>query len=79
MDPFVIHVSCLSCCLVCLLHPFGHLLGKDLLALLSVVFSCVFIIFSCGVLGRVWCLIVSIPDLCILPYFARYCTYKETT
>ena len=25
----------------------------------------------CGVLGRVWYLIVSIPDLCLLTYFLR--------
>ena len=32
-------------------------------------FHCVFVTFPCGVLGQVWCLIVSIPDLC-LSYFA---------
>ena len=47
----------------------------DLLALLCVMFllllfSCVFVTFPCGVLGQVWCLIVSIPDLCLLTYFA---------
>ena len=25
--------------------------------------------FPIGILGQVWCLIVSIPDLCPLPYF----------
>ena len=40
----------------------------DLLALLYVMFSCVFVTFPCGVLGQVWYLIVSIPDLCLLPY-----------
>ena len=39
----------------------------NLLALLYVIFSCVFITFPCGVLGQEWCLIVSIPDICILP------------
>ena len=43
----------------------------DLLAFLCVVFSCVFVIFPCGVLGQVWYLIVSIPELCLLLYF-RY-------
>ena len=38
-----------------------------LLALLYVMFSCVFVTFQCGVLGQVWYLIVSIPDL--LTYF----------
>ena len=36
----------------------------DLLALLYVLFYCVFVTFPCGVLGQVWYLIVSIPDLC---------------
>ena len=41
----------------------------DLLALLYVMFYCVFVTFPCGVLGQVLCLIVSIPDLCLLSYF----------
>ena len=36
----------------------------DLLALLYVVCSCVFVTYTCGVLGQVWYLIVSIPNLC---------------
>ena len=40
-----------------------------LLALLYMVFSCVFVTFSCGVLCQVWYLIVSIPDICLLSYF----------
>ena len=40
----------------------------DLLALVCDVY-CVFVIFSCGILGQVWYLIVSIPDLCHLSYF----------
>ena len=35
----------------------------DFLALLYVMFSCVFVIFPYGILGQVWYLIVSIPDL----------------
>ena len=38
----------------------------DLLALLCVTFSCAFVTFPYGVLGHVWYLIVSIPDLCLL-------------
>ena len=38
------------------------------MALLIVVFSCVFVIFPCGVLDQVWYLIVSFPDLWLLPY-----------
>ena len=41
----------------------------DLLALLYVMFYCVFVTVLCGVLGQVWCLIVSIPYLCLLSYF----------
>ena len=43
----------------------------DLFALLYVTFSCVCVTFPCrGVLhvGQVWYFIVSIPDLCRLPY-----------
>ena len=46
------------------------LVRADLLALLYVMVSCVFVTFLYGVLGQVWHLIVSILDLCILPYFA---------
>ena len=31
--------------------------------LLFVTFNCVFVTFPCGILGQVWYLIVSIPDL----------------
>ena len=41
----------------------------NLLALLCVMFYCVFVTFQCGVLGQVWYLNVSISDLCILSYF----------
>ena len=41
----------------------------NLFAFLYVMFSCVFVTFPCGVLGQVWNLIVSIPDLCLLTYF----------
>ena len=37
----------------------------DLLDLLCVVFSCVFVTFPYGFPGRVWYLIVLIPDLCL--------------
>ena len=61
---FVNYVSCLSRFLVCSLQPCGHLL-----VLLSVMVSCVFVTFPCGILGYVWYLIVSVPDLCLLTYF----------
>ena len=44
--------------------------GKRLTSwLLFVMFNCVFVTFPCGILGQVWYLIVSIPDLCRLSYF----------
>ena len=47
--------------------------GKGLLTswLLFVMFNCVFVTFPCGILGHVWYLIVSIPDLCRLSYFIQ--------
>ena len=53
---------CLCLCLVCFLQPWK----ADLLALLYVMFSCVFFTFPYGVLGQVWYLILSIPDICLL-------------
>ena len=41
----------------------------DLLALLYVMFYFVFVTFPYGILGKVWYLIVLIPDLCLLTYF----------
>ena len=38
----------------------------DLLALLCVVFSFVFVPFPYGALGKVWYVIVSIPDIFLL-------------
>ena len=40
----------------------------DLLALVGDVY-CIFVTFPCGILGQVWYLIVSFPDLCRLSYF----------
>ena len=42
-----------------------------LLVLLYVVFYCVFVTLSCGILCQVWCLIVSIPELCLLSYYVK--------
>ena len=41
----------------------------ELLALLCVMFSCVFVTLLFGVLGQVWYLIVLILDLCLLTSF----------
>ena len=40
-------------------------------ALLALVFDvyCVFVTLPCGILGKVWYIIVSFPDLCRLSYF----------
>ena len=43
----------------------------ELLAPLYVMFSRVYITFTQCVLSHVWNLIVSIPDLCLLLYFAQ--------
>ena len=44
--------------------------GKGLTSWLSfVMFGCDFVTFPCCILGQVWYLIVSIPDLCHLSYF----------
>ena len=41
----------------------------ELLDLLYVMFYCVFVTFPCGILGQVWCMIASNPDICLLSYF----------
>ena len=43
--------------------------GKGLRSWLSfMMFNCVGVTFTCGILGKVWFLVVSIPDLCQLSY-----------
>ena len=67
MDHFVVCVSCLSCFLVYSLYPCGHLMVEDgpLGSHVCDVLLC-FVTFPCGDLCQVWCLIVSISDLCLL-------------
>ena len=48
--------------------------GKGLTSWLSFVVSTVSLSLPIGILGQVWYLIVSIPDLCPLTYFT-YFTY----
>ena len=43
----------------------------NLLALLFVMSSCIFVTLPCGVLGQLWFLIVLTPDLCLLPCFNK--------
>ena len=41
-----------------------------LLALVGdILVGCIFVTFPCGILGQVWYLIASFPDLCRLSYF----------
>ena len=66
-------LSCVCCAFVrvCLFVPCGHLLGKGwplgsrLWCLLWVCY------YPIGILGQVWYLIVSIPDLCTLTYSCK--------
>ena len=51
------------CCLVVTCKEWA-----DFLALVGDVY-CIFVTFRCGILGQVWYLIVSFPDLCGLSYF----------
>ena len=70
MNTFVICDSCLALyCLAASLKPCGHLLGKSwpFGSLLYDVLFC-FVTFRYGVLVKLCYLILSIPDLCLLPY-----------
>ena len=60
----------LPCFLICSLLPCGQLLGK------VVMFTCVFVTFTCGILSKVCYLIVLIPDFCCLSYFNQSIKYK---
>ena len=64
---FVLFMSCICHVVAALWSP----AGKELTSWLSfVMFNCVFVTFPCCILGQVWHLIVSIPDLCHRSYFA---------
>ena len=63
-------VSCVShafasvnCCFVVTCQE-----RADFLALVGYVY-CILVPFPCGILGQVWYLIISFPDLCRLSYF----------
>ena len=45
---------------------------EKVLAPLFVMFTCVLVTFIFGVLGQVWLLIASIPDICLLPDFCTF-------
>ena len=64
----------------CVSHAFAHVHcclvvtcweRADLFVLVGE-FYCIFVTFPCGILGHVWNLIVSFPDLCRLSYFNEY-------
>ena len=72
MDHYVIYVLCLSCfvsvhwCLVITCLVRAHLW------LSFVIFNCFFFVtFPCGILDKVWYLILSISDVCHLSYLLR--------
>ena len=44
----------------------------DLLALVGDIYFILFFYFLCGILGQVWYLIASFPDLCPLSYFLTH-------
>ena len=75
---FAIYVSrlSLSICLVCSLQPCDQERAAHL-ALLCVMFPCVFVTFPYGVSGQVWYLIVSVPDLCLLYFNKRPITPRK--
>ena len=61
---------------VCLWTP----AGKGLTSwLLFVMLNGIFVTFPCGILGQVWYLIVSIPDLCRLNCFIQIFIERSVT
>ena len=76
-------ILCLSLpyCLTCVMQSCGHLQRKaNFLAFRHVVSSCVIVTFSYGILGQMWHLIASIPDLFFLHYFKlpKFFLYFQT-
>ena len=69
----MLFMSCISHAFpyICSLLPCGHLLGKGYLMALVCDVYCIFITFPCGILGQVWYLIVSFPDLWRLSFFGK--------
>ena len=50
--------------------------GKGLTSWLSfVMFNCVYVTFLCGILGQMWYLLATIPDLCHLFYLFNIVPY----
>ena len=66
-----VDTSLVCLCLVFLMRLrlfIAALWSADLMALVGDV-NCIFVTFLCGILGQVWHLIASFPDLCLLSYF----------
>ena len=73
-------VLCLLCLCACLLIcALWSPAGKGLTSWLSFVVSAVSLSLPIGILGQVWYLIVSIPDLYTLTYFERILRLMTTT
>ena len=70
---------CVLCLVFLISRPFiaalWSLAGKGLTFRLLLMFFCIFVTFPCCILGQVWYLIVSFPDLCRLSYF--YLIYMQ--
>ena len=61
---FILFMSCVFHAFPLFTAALWSLAGKGLTSwLLFVMFTCVFVTFQYGILGQVWYLIVSIPDL----------------
>ena len=74
--------------MACVCHAFARLFitalwspsGKGLASWLSfVMFYFSFVTFLFGILDQVWCLIVSIPELCHLSYLELLIVYHMTS
>ena len=69
---WILFVTCICVCHTGMFNLYSLVVTcwerADLLALLYVIFSCVFVTFPNGVLCRVWYLIVSICDIYLLSY-----------
>ena len=73
---FVLFMSCVCHTFVLFIAAFWSPAGKGLTSwLLFVMFNSAFVTSPCGILGQVWYLIVSIPDLCRLSYFYSFKYY----
>ena len=68
---FVVFLSCQVSHDVSSVHCYLVVTGWETADLLVLVgdFYCIRVTFPCGILGQVWYLIVSIPDLCLLSNF----------